>query len=188
MTNMIIIVISVIVICVILILCREAGVKERTEKKEIILKQIKEEYSSDKYNKQKLMKIYDECLDSGNSYEEIEGVSIFDSDKAKIIIEVLDEKYAVKGLNYTEDLKARLQEKENELFLKQQRQAKIMREAREKAGLESQPDYSSLNGQSKEKSVIGQAVAGGIIAGPAGAVVGAINAVDKNNKIRSEKK
>ena len=40
----------------------------------------------------------------------------------------------------------------------------------------------------KEKSVIGQAIAGGIIAGPAGAVVGAIHAADKNNKIRSEKK
>ena len=39
----------------------------------------------------------------------------------------------------------------------------------------------------KEKSVIGSAVAGGIIAGPAGAVVGAIHAADKNSKIRSEK-
>jgi hypothetical protein len=34
----------------------------------------------------------------------------------------------------------------------------------------------------KDKSVIGSAVVGGIIAGPAGAVVGALHAVDKNNK------
>ena len=48
---------------------------------------------------------------------------------------------------------------------------------------------NNLNNPSKkEKSVVGQAVAGGIIAGPAGAVVGALDAVDKNNKIRSEKK
>lgn len=47
--------------------------------------------------------------------------------------------------------------------------------------------YKPSNIPQKEKSVVGQAVAGGIIAGPAGAVVGALNAVDKNNKIRSEK-
>lgn len=34
----------------------------------------------------------------------------------------------------------------------------------------------------KDASVVGRAVAGGIIAGPAGAVVGALSAVDKNNK------
>lgn len=44
---------------------------------------------------------------------------------------------------------------------------------------------NALNNPSKkEKCVVGQAVAGGIIAGPAGAVVGAINAADKNSKIR----
>lgn len=43
----------------------------------------------------------------------------------------------------------------------------------------------------KEASVIGRAVVGGIIAGPAGAVIGAISAVDKNmrnNKQSDEKK
>lgn len=34
----------------------------------------------------------------------------------------------------------------------------------------------------KDASVVGRAVAGGVIAGPAGAVVGALSAVDKNNK------
>ena len=38
----------------------------------------------------------------------------------------------------------------------------------------------------KERSVIKDAVVGGVIAGPAGAVVGALNAVDKNNKTRSK--
>ena len=48
--------------------------------------------------------------------------------------------------------------------------------------------YSDNNsGSSKDASVIGRAVAGGIIAGQAGAVVGALSAVDKNNKNRSEK-
>ena len=36
--------------------------------------------------------------------------------------------------------------------------------------------------KSKDASVVGRAVAGQIIAGPAGAVVGALSAVDKNNK------
>lgn len=40
--------------------------------------------------------------------------------------------------------------------------------------------------KSKDASVVGRAVAGGIVAGPAGAVVGALSAVDKNNKNRSE--
>ncbi|MBP3633071.1 MAG: hypothetical protein J6J43_00665 [Oscillospiraceae bacterium] len=34
----------------------------------------------------------------------------------------------------------------------------------------------------KDASVVGRAVVGGIIAGPAGAVVGALSAIDKNNK------
>ena len=36
--------------------------------------------------------------------------------------------------------------------------------------------------KNKDASVVGRAVAGGIIAGPAGAIVGALSAVDKNNK------
>lgn len=36
--------------------------------------------------------------------------------------------------------------------------------------------------KSKDASVVGRAVAGGIVAGPTGAVVGAISAVDKNMK------
>lgn len=38
------------------------------------------------------------------------------------------------------------------------------------------------NPPKKDASVVGRAVAGGIIAGPAGAVVGALSAVDKNNR------
>lgn len=38
--------------------------------------------------------------------------------------------------------------------------------------------------QKKDASVIGRAAVGGVIAGPAGAVVGALSAVDKNNKNR----
>ena len=34
----------------------------------------------------------------------------------------------------------------------------------------------------KDASVVGRAVVGGVIAGPAGAVVGALSAVNKNNK------
>ena len=36
--------------------------------------------------------------------------------------------------------------------------------------------------EDKPASVIGRAVAGGVIAGPAGAIVGALSAVDKNSK------
>lgn len=43
---------------------------------------------------------------------------------------------------------------------------------------------SSNTSKEKDASVIGRAVAGQIIAGPAGAVVGALSAVDKNNKNR----
>jgi len=39
----------------------------------------------------------------------------------------------------------------------------------------------------KDASVVGRAVAGGIIAGPAGAIVGAISAADKNNKNAQKK-
>jgi len=48
----------------------------------------------------------------------------------------------------------------------------------------SSSSISSDLPRSKEKdaSVIGRAVAGAVIAGPAGAVVGALSAVDKNNK------
>ena len=38
----------------------------------------------------------------------------------------------------------------------------------------------------KDASVVGRAVVGGLVAGPAGAVVGALSAVDKNNKNRSK--
>ena len=40
--------------------------------------------------------------------------------------------------------------------------------------------------EEKEASVIGRAVVGGVIAGGAGAVVGALSAMDKNNKTRSK--
>lgn len=43
---------------------------------------------------------------------------------------------------------------------------------------------SQSTSKSKDASVVGRAVAGQIIAGPAGAVVGALSAVDKNNKNR----
>ena len=36
--------------------------------------------------------------------------------------------------------------------------------------------------EQKDASVVGRAVVGGVIAGPAGAIVGALSAVDKNNK------
>lgn len=41
---------------------------------------------------------------------------------------------------------------------------------------------SQLESQKKEASVLGRGIIGGIIAGPAGAVVGALSAVDKNRK------
>lgn len=40
--------------------------------------------------------------------------------------------------------------------------------------------------EEKDASVIGRAVAGAVIAGPTGAVVGALSAVDKNNKKKKE--
>ena len=52
-----------------------------------------------------------------------------------------------------------------------------------KAGMLSSSKISS-----KDASVVGRAVVGGVVAGPAGAVVGALSAVDKNNKKNSENK
>ena len=46
--------------------------------------------------------------------------------------------------------------------------------------------YGENKKSGNEASVVGRAVVGGIIAGPAGAVVGALSAVDKNNKTRNE--
>lgn len=46
--------------------------------------------------------------------------------------------------------------------------------------------YYYTKNHPSEASVIGRAVAGGIIAGPAGAVVGAISAANKNARIRSK--
>ena len=40
--------------------------------------------------------------------------------------------------------------------------------------------------EDKDASVIGRAVAGAVIAGPTGAVVGALSAVDKNNRKKKE--
>ena len=40
--------------------------------------------------------------------------------------------------------------------------------------------------ENKDASVVGRAVVGGIVAGPAGAVVGALSAVDKNNRNKNE--
>ena len=36
--------------------------------------------------------------------------------------------------------------------------------------------------QDKDASVVGRGIVGGLVAGPAGAVVGALSAIDKNNK------
>lgn len=53
-------------------------------------------------------------------------------------------------------------------------------------------DRSKMNGQAVKKSsgkasVVGRAVAGGIIAGPTGAIIGAASAIDKNQKNNSNK-
>lgn len=50
--------------------------------------------------------------------------------------------------------------------------------------LKMQPESKKQN--DKEASVVGRAVVGGVIAGGAGAVVGALSAVDENNRKRSE--
>lgn len=47
-------------------------------------------------------------------------------------------------------------------------------------------DSSPSTSKEKDASVIGRAVAGQIIAGPAGAVVGALSAVDHNNKNKKD--
>ena len=49
------------------------------------------------------------------------------------------------------------------------------------------PQKTSDKKDAKDASVIGRAVVGGIVAGPAGAVVGALSAVDKNNKNNQNK-
>lgn len=41
---------------------------------------------------------------------------------------------------------------------------------------------SQLQPKKKDASVIGRGIIGGIVAGPAGAVVGALSAIDKNRK------
>ena len=50
--------------------------------------------------------------------------------------------------------------------------------------LKMQPESKKQN--DKDASVVGRAVVGGVIAGGAGAVVGALSAVDENNRKRSE--
>ena len=59
-------------------------------------------------------------------------------------------------------------------------------EARNKIADALTSDSSSSTSRGKDASVVGRAVAGQIIAGPAGAVVGALSAVDKNNKNRGK--
>lgn len=51
---------------------------------------------------------------------------------------------------------------------------------------EEQEAAKYVNTQPKEKSVVGSAVIGSIIAGPVGGVVGAIHAADKNAKNRAK--
>ena len=51
--------------------------------------------------------------------------------------------------------------------------------------MKMQPEKKEQN--DKDASVVGRAVVGGVIAGGAGAVVGALSAIDENNRKRSEK-
>lgn len=43
-------------------------------------------------------------------------------------------------------------------------------------------NYSPKTSNGKDASVVGRAIVGGVVAGPVGAVVGALSAVDKNNR------
>lgn len=51
-----------------------------------------------------------------------------------------------------------------------------------------EPTISRPSQQPKDASVIGRGVAGAVIAGPAGAVIGAVSAIDKNMKNANKKK
>lgn len=69
----------------------------------------------------------------------------------------------------------------NDVRYSKEQSQKILDDYR-KAHPELNTTGSSAGQSGKDASVIGRAVAGGIVAGPAGAVVGALSAVDKNNK------
>ncbi len=89
-----------------------------------------------------------------------------------------------KNKTYTEWL---MREGEKE-FKRKKEQEQAFNEAAKALGINN-VSPSSINTAPKEKnaSVVGRAVAGGIIAGGAGAVVGAISALDKNQKNNSSK-
>ena len=62
---------------------------------------------------------------------------------------------------------------------------RIAAEADEQKRKELEAKYSyTPTPKNKDASVIGRAVVGGVVAGPVGAVVGALSAVDKNNRKR----
>ncbi len=67
-------------------------------------------------------------------------------------------------------------------------QEKAFNEAAKALGVNNvSPNNINTVPKEKNASVVGRAVAGGIIAGGAGAVVGAISALDKNQKNNSSK-
>lgn len=73
-------------------------------------------------------------------------------------------------------------------FQRKKEQEKAFNEAAKALGVNNvSPNNINTVPKEKNASVVGRAVAGGIIAGGAGAVVGAISALDKNQKNNSSK-
>lgn len=145
---------------------------KRTEKERILIEK-KELYMSDSYSAEMLKDEYKKLIRTDINLP-IGDTLCTNKQICQIIIDVLDEKYNFHDFNILKDY-----EETRKMWGDQ---ARIMREL----GIEK-PKTINVWDKPKDRSVVKDAVVGGIIAGPAGAVVGAINAADKNAKNRAEK-
>lgn len=106
-------------------------------------------------------------------YDEILKTIYLTHENVGYVLEVTNDEQ-IKAVDEIKELLNEKQYYTNGLSVEEQRQ--IINALASSLQMESKPE--------KDASVIGRAVVGGVIAGPTGAVVGALSAVDKNNKKR----
>ena len=163
-----------IIICTITVIALPASLiwmfvsqgKSEKEKREVKLQQYRQKSDDD------LEQLYKEKCEFAKSYGvsyQVDGGAAF--------------KGAVNVLN-----KIQLEQLKKELGLMEQvlRERGLPTNYEEYQNIKAAKVKSNPN-STKDASVVGRAVAGGIIAGPVGAVVGAVSAADKNAKNRANK-